>query len=76
MEPGRASFLLSLIMLTQLDGNPIWVESSQVIILKPSRTGDKSQCPAPARSTINVGTRGLCVMEHPDEIREKIKAAK
>lgn len=69
----RPIWLIALIMLTQLDGNPIWVESTAVIIVKPSETGPQHQCKPPAKATISVGGRGLCVRETPDEIREKIR---
>ena len=66
--------LLALIMLTQLDGNPIWVESSAIIIVKQSHTGyhQQRQCSHAAGAAIRVGTMGLCVKEVPDQIRRKI----
>lgn len=66
--------LLALILLTQLDGNPIWVESTSIVIVKQSQTGHSPhrQCHTPAGAAIRVGTMGLCVKETPDVIRSKI----
>lgn len=58
--------LLALIMLTQLDGNPIWVESSAIVIIKPSF----KQCHG-GGAAIRVNGTGLCVKETADEVREK-----
>ena len=63
-------------MLTQLDGSPIWVESTAILILKPSETGPKRQCSEPAASAISVAGRGLCVKDTPQQIREKINGVK
>lgn len=70
--------LLALIMLTQLDGNPIWVESSAIVLVKQSHTGvsEHRQCSTNAGAAIRVGTMGLCVKEGPDQIRRKIDDAR
>ena len=70
--------LLALIMLTQLDGNPVWVESSAIVIVKQSHTGLKPerQCHGAAKSAIRIGTMGLCVIETPEQIRKKIDESK
>ena len=60
---------LVLIMLTSLDGSPIWVESSQVQIVRPAT----QQCQAQKGSGIQVGSVAVCVRETPDEIREKLQ---
>jgi hypothetical protein len=66
--------LLALVMLTQLDGSPIWIESNAVQIIKPSHfEHHKRQCGPQAGAAIRLGTVGLCVKETPDEIRRKIK---
>ena len=66
--------LLALIMLTQLDGNPVWIESSAIVIVKQSHTGLKPerQCATNAGAAIRVGSLGLCVKETPELIRKKI----
>lgn len=74
MRRSLEALLASLIMLTQLDGAPIWVESSAVVIVKPSEAGQQT-CGKLAKATISVAGRGLCVRESPDEIRAKIKEA-
>lgn len=58
-----------LIMLTSLDGSPIWVESSQVQIVRPAT----QQCQSANGSGIQVGSVAVCVRETPDEIREKLR---
>lgn len=63
--------LLALIMLTSLDGSPIWVESKQVQIIRPAT----QQCQVQNGSGVQVGSVALCVRETPDQIREKLKAA-
>lgn len=71
--------LLALIMLTQLDGNPIWVESSALFIVKPSHTAGTSKhvaCAHPAGSAIRVDGQALCVKETPGVIRELLNAVK
>jgi hypothetical protein len=60
--------LLALIMLTQLDGHPIWVESTAIIAVKPA----SGQCNKPSNAGIRLGTINLCVLETPGQIRELI----
>lgn len=64
--------LLALIMLTSLDGSPIWVESSAVVIIRPAI----SQCKEQIGAGIRVGTTALCVRETPDQIRQKLENVK
>lgn len=72
------SVLWTLIMLTQLDGNPVWVESTAIVIVKGSHTGynQQRQCGHGAGSAIRVGGIGFCVKETAEQVREKIKGAK
>jgi uncharacterized protein YlzI (FlbEa/FlbD family) len=60
--------VLALILLTQLDGNPIWIETSHLSIIK-------THCHNKPGSVIAVGGRELCVRETADQIREAIKNA-
>jgi hypothetical protein len=60
------------ILLTQLDGSPIWVESSAVQIIRPAT----KQCQTAIGAGIRVGATTLCVRETPEEIERKIKNAK
>ncbi len=69
---GLRALFFSLILLTQLDGKPIWVESTAVIIVK----GQSTDCQHGHGSTISVAGRGLCVRETIDQIREKVEKAK
>jgi uncharacterized protein YlzI (FlbEa/FlbD family) len=62
--------VVMLILLTQLDGNPVWVESKAIQAIRPSR--DSGQCRYGGGSAIRLTGMGLCVKEKPDEIREKI----
>ena len=62
---------LGLIILTQLDGSPVLVESTQVTIIRVH----SHECGAGTGAVIVVGSRALCVKEMPDEIRAKIKEA-
>lgn len=61
--------VLALILLTQLDGSPVWVESTQVQIIKLRA----HECGPTAKSVIRVLSTTLCVKEPPDEVREKIE---
>jgi hypothetical protein len=60
-----------LILLTQLDGNPVWVESKAIQAIRPSR--DSGQCRHGGGSALRLSSMGLCVKEKPDEIREKMQ---
>lgn len=62
--------LLGLIMLTQLNGEPVWVETTQLIIIRRHGT----ECGPGVGAVIVVGTRVLCVKETPDKIRERVKS--
>jgi hypothetical protein len=66
--------VLALILLTQLDGNPVWVESKAIQAIRPSR--DSGQCRFGGGSAIRLTGMGLCVKEKPDEIREKINGGR
>jgi hypothetical protein len=66
--------MLVLILLTQLDGNPVWVESKAIQAIRPSR--DSGQCRFGGGSAIRLSSMGLCVREKPDEIREKINGGR
>jgi len=60
---------LVLIMLTSLDGSPIWVESSQVQIVRPAT----QQCQSQNGAGIQVGSTRVCVRETPAQIQEKLQ---
>lgn len=60
--------MLALILLTSLDGKPIWVESSAVVIIRTQ----SHECQDGHGSVIRVGSNALCVREKPDQIRELI----
>ena len=64
--------LLALIMLTQLDGSPVWVESTQVQIIKVH----DNQCGPTAKSIIRVQATTLCIKETPEVVRHKIENAR
>lgn len=66
--------LFTMIMLTSLDGTPVWVESSQIIVIRPQREMG-GECKEGTGAAIRIGAKGLCVRETPDEIREKIRNA-
>lgn len=63
--------LLAFIMLTALDGSPIWVDHAQVQIIRPAT----QQCKTHNASGIQVSGKALCVRETPAEIQEKIRKA-
>jgi hypothetical protein len=63
--------LFALMLLTALDGKPVWVESTAVVIIRTQ----SHDCAQGHGSVILVGARGLCVRETPDQIRELIKNA-
>jgi len=64
--------LLAFIILTSLDGSPIYVESSQVQIIRQAT----KQCHNARGSGVQIGSVALCVRETPDQIRERVKGAK
>lgn len=66
--------LLALIMLTALDGSPIWVESTQIVIIRPAR--ENRQCGETVGAGIRVGAATLCVRETPYEIEKRVREAK
>jgi hypothetical protein len=69
MHAAPPAFLaLALILLTSLDGKPIWVESSAVVIIRTQ----SHECQDGHGSVIRVGSNALCVREKPDQIRELI----
>jgi hypothetical protein len=70
-KPGREAILFGLIILSALDGSPVWVESTQVIII---RTHSK-ECGPGTGAVIRVGTIALCVKESEGVIRQKIREA-
>ena len=63
--------LPALILLTALDGSPIWVESAHVQIIRPAT----EQCKHQRGSGVQIGAVRLCVRETPEEIQEKINAS-
>jgi hypothetical protein len=71
MRVPPAFLVLALILLTSIDGKPIWVESTAVVIIRTQ----SHECQTGHGSAILVGARGLCVRETPDQIREAIKNA-
>lgn len=66
------SWLVSLILLTQLDGSPVWVEATQVQIIRVR----SSECGPGAKSVVRVGQTTLCLKESPEQVQEKIKGAR
>jgi uncharacterized protein YlzI (FlbEa/FlbD family) len=62
--------ILTLIMLTQLDGSPIWVESTAVQAIRPAM---HSHCHNPHGAAIRLSGIGLCVKETPERVREKLR---
>jgi hypothetical protein len=64
--------LFALIMLTQPGGNVIWIETGHLAIIKDHCHTHGHDKPG---SVIAIGGRELCVLETPDQIREKIKDA-
>jgi hypothetical protein len=63
--------LLSLIVLSGLDGSPIWVESTQIIIIRIH----SKECGPGAGAVIRVGPNALCVRESESVIRRKVYEA-
>lgn len=63
-----ALVVLAFIILTALDGSPIFVEANQIAII---RTHSK-ECGPNAHAVIRVSGMALCVKETPEQIREKI----
>jgi hypothetical protein len=61
--------LFSLILLTSIDGKPIWVESTAVVVIR----AQSHECASGHGAVIRVGSNALCVRETPDEIREKVR---
>jgi hypothetical protein len=64
--------LLALIMLTSLDGSPVWVEANQVQIIRPAAKGANHQCREGVGAGIRIGSYAMCVRETPQQIMEKL----
>lgn len=64
--------LLALIMLTSLDGSPVWVETSAVTIIRPAVT----QCKADHGAAIRIGSQAICVRETPEQIKKKVEGVR
>lgn len=62
--------LPALILLTSLDGKPVWVESTQVIIVRHSL-----DCAHGQATAVMIQSKALCVKETIDEIRDKVRKA-
>jgi uncharacterized protein YlzI (FlbEa/FlbD family) len=67
----RALCFFALILLTGLDGSAIWVEATQVQVIRIR----SAECGPGAGSVVRIGQTTLCVKENADEIREKIREA-
>ena len=67
--------LFALIMLTQLDGTPVLVESTQIVIITQARPGHK-MCGDSTGAGIRVGATGLCVRETQKQIEKMVRDAK
>lgn len=67
--------LFALIMLTSLDGSPVWVESEQIIIIRPAKQ-QQQLCKEGVGAGIYVGTKAFCVLETPEQIHQKIRESK
>jgi uncharacterized protein YlzI (FlbEa/FlbD family) len=65
--------MLVLVMLTQLNGAPVWIESTAIQAIRPAQ---HSHCQVPHGAAIRLGGIGLCVKETPEEVREKLKGVK
>ena len=68
--PMRLPILFSLILLTTLDGKPVWVESTQVAIVRHSL-----DCAHGTATALLIAGKALCVKESIDEVREKVRKA-
>ena len=68
----RRHLVPALIMLTQLDGSTVWVEATQVQIIRTR----SNECGPGTGAVIRVGTSTLCIREQPEEVRDKIRDAK
>jgi uncharacterized protein YlzI (FlbEa/FlbD family) len=71
MRPTHEAIAFALIMLTQLDGSPVWVESTQVQVIKIRA----NECGPTAKAVIRVLQTTLCVKESADQVREKIESS-
>ena len=65
--------LIALIILTQLDGHPIRVDSERIEIIRGAHTGSTEGCKSGHGGAIRVAGRGFCVKETPEEICAKIE---
>jgi hypothetical protein len=71
INPSPALLALVLIMLHQLDGTVVWIESAHLQVIK-----DKAGCEGRGGSTVRVGGGTFCVKETADQIRELLGTAK
>ena len=61
-----------MVMLTQLDGTPVWVESTRVEIIRLR----SHECGPGTGAVIRMSNTSLCVKESPDQIRERLKESR
>jgi len=61
--------LLELIALTDLDGGRIWVESTQVFVIR----GKTEYCRSGVGATIRISNVAFCVRESPETIMRIIR---
>lgn len=63
--------LLAIIILTLLDGTPVYVEGNAIQVIRPAHQKG-SQCAATVGAGIHFGSHWLCVRETPEQILKKI----
>lgn len=66
--------VLAFVMLTRLDGRPVWVDNTPGVVQIIQEATDA--CHKQGGSGLQIGARTLCVRETPAEIQEKLNAPK
>jgi len=62
--------VLELIPLTDLNGSTLWVESTQVAVIR----GKTDSCKSNVGATIRVGGVAFCIRETPEEVRDRVRS--
>jgi len=68
----RAALLFAWVLLTDLNGGPVWVQSESAQVIR----GKTDSCRTGVGSTIRVGSNAFCVREPPEQILELFRGKK
>lgn len=65
------NLMLSMVLLTALDGSPVWVESTAVQVIR----GTHTECKHGNGALVRMSSASICVRETPEKIKEIVRNA-